>query len=239
MVILALLLRIWRRQTLSCLCRCGGSAAKWAGERCKAKLSAGVCVRRHPAIVWATCPIFCALCVSANQSLVTTSHLKRPDCLWLFICYWKPFFASILPFIPCIDTTIDVLFSCDFLCPQTFLLSCCILVEVNIRTSVASLKLCGKFEISVFFAELFSFSLHFSVLVSPALHQVALFEYFSGSSARWIIALGIMWLPQEKQYILYMQKRSVLIISHFNNSRALVSSSFCSSSWDRAPKCFL
>lgn len=37
---LALLLRICGRQTLSCLCRCGGSAAKWAAERCHAKLSA-------------------------------------------------------------------------------------------------------------------------------------------------------------------------------------------------------
>lgn len=181
----------------------------------------------------------CSLCLSKSKPCYYQPLKKTWLSVTVFICYWKPFFASILPFIPCIDTTIDVLFSCDFLCPQTFLLSCCTLVEVNVRTSVASLKLCGKFEISGFFAELFSFSLHFSFLVSPALHQVALFEYFSGSSARWIIALGIMWLPQEKQYILYMQKRSVLIISYFNNSRALVSSSFCSSSWDRAPKCFL
>lgn len=40
MVILALLLRVCRRQTLSCLCRFGGSAAKWAAERCQAKLAA-------------------------------------------------------------------------------------------------------------------------------------------------------------------------------------------------------
>lgn len=93
----------------------------------------------------------CSLCLSKSKPCYYQPLKKTWLSVTVFICYWKPFFASILPFIPCIDTTIDVLFSCDFLCPQTFLLSCCILVEVNVRTSVASLKLCGKFEISGFF----------------------------------------------------------------------------------------
>lgn len=180
----------------------------------------------------------CSLCLSKSKPCYYQPLKKTWLSVTVLICYWKPFFASILPSIPCIDIAIGVWFSCDFICPQTFLLSCCVLVEVNFRTSVASLKWCGKFEISGFCAE-FSFSLHFSFLASPALHQLALFEYFSGSSARWIITLGIVWLPQEKQYILHMQERSVLIISHFNSSRASVSSSFGSSSWDRAPRCFL
>lgn len=180
----------------------------------------------------------CSLCLSKSKPCYYQPLKKTWLSVVVLICYWKPFFAFILPSIPALILLLMSGFLVTLYVHRLSSLAAAFWQKLTIRTSVASLKLGGKFEIGGFCAQYFPFLYIFPFLTS-ALHHVALFESFSGSSARWIIALGIVWLPQEKQYVLHMQKRSVLIISHFNNSRASVSSSFCGSSWDRAPKCFL
>lgn len=127
MVVLALLLKVGRRQTLSSLCRCRGNAAKWAAETVSVRAVCWWIIMWQEAssnYVGQTPYFLHSLYLTKSKPC----YYQPLNSIWLSMIVLtvteSPSLLSSFPSSPALIITIDLWFSRDFICSQTSLLSC-------------------------------------------------------------------------------------------------------------------